>query len=410
MRIDRVRPDVTAPWLAACALSVAIPIGGLNLGAGPSTPVDLAWLGFLVTIALWAATQATVGTLIVARRPENRIGRLLQLSGLGIASVFGGFLGGAAAFLSGDSSSLLGGLAGWWASIGMFPVLFLAFPIVGMTFPDGKLPGPRWRLPVAVLAAVIAATSFVFAVAAGPIGPDLPDNPFGVVPVPAPLWAAVSQAGILALLAGTALAVGALATRWRRGSPAARAQVKWLIVAIAGAAVLFPLTFGGDADAPPTPLTVLGIGSVSLVPIAIGIAVLRYRLYEIDRLISRTIAWALVTGFLVTTFAGLVLVLQAILAGVTQGETVAVAASTLVAFALFQPLRRRVQALVDRRFDRVRADAERLAADFSQFARDEVELSRLLGLLLTTTSDAVRPANASVWIRPSRNDLRTKEA
>ncbi|MEO6208199.1 MAG: hypothetical protein ABIP77_09630, partial [Candidatus Limnocylindrales bacterium] len=156
----------------------------------------------------------------------------------------------------------------------------------------------------------------------------------------------------------------------------------------------------GPADAPNSLISILvSYVGILAMPLAMGIAVLKYRLYEIDRLISRTIGWALVTGALVAVFAGGVLALQALLAGFTQGQTLAVAASTLVAFALFQPVRRRVQTAVDRRFDRSRYDGERTAAAFAEQLRNEVDLARLRVALLATADDAVRPVSATVWLR-----------
>ena len=144
-----------------------------------------------------------------------------------------------------------------------------------------------------------------------------------------------------------------------------------------------------------------GIISLSLIPVAIGIAILRYRLYEIDRIISRTIGWAVVTGLLVAVFAVVVVVLQAVLAPFTNENTLAVAASTLVAFAaLFQPLRRRVQRAVDRRFDRARYDGQRTVDAFAEHLRSDVDLASLRGSLAATADQAVRPASASVWLSP----------
>jgi hypothetical protein len=132
--------------------------------------------------------------------------------------------------------------------------------------------------------------------------------------------------------------------------------------------------------------------------VPIGIAILRYRLYEIDRLVSRTIGWAIVTALLVAVFAGMVVGLQAVLP-VTSGDTLVVAVSTLVAFALFQPLRRRVQRAVDRRFDRARYDGERTASSFAERLRSEVDLGNLRADLLATATGAVRPGDASIWLR-----------
>jgi hypothetical protein len=136
-------------------------------------------------------------------------------------------------------------------------------------------------------------------------------------------------------------------------------------------------------------------------PIAIGIAVLRYRLYEIDRIISRSIAWAVVTGVLVAVFAGGVVALQAALAGFTQGETLAVAVSTLVAATLFQPLRRRVQRAVDRRFDRASYDGQRTVEAFAERLRDEVALDAVVADLHQTVATSIKPTSFGLWLRPA---------
>jgi hypothetical protein len=140
----------------------------------------------------------------------------------------------------------------------------------------------------------------------------------------------------------------------------------------------------------------------TLPPVAIGIAVLRYRLYEIDRIISRTIGWAVITTILATTFAILVVGLQAALGSITQSRTPVVAVSTLAAFAVFQPVRRRVQAAVDHRFNRARYDADRLAIAFADRLRDEVDLAAVSGDIAGVVDDALRPATIDVWIRRSR--------
>jgi divalent metal cation (Fe/Co/Zn/Cd) transporter len=156
-------------------------------------------------------------------------------------------------------------------------------------------------------------------------------------------------------------------------------------------------------DGPPIAqsTTLVAYAGILLMPIAIGVAVLRYRLYEIDRIISRTIGWALVTGVLVAVFAGTVVGLQAILTGFTQGQTLAVAASTLIAFVLFQPVRRRVQSVVDRRFNRARYDAEGTAAAFAERQRDQVDIAGLKVDLTGTIDSALHPRALGVWIRHS---------
>ena len=149
------------------------------------------------------------------------------------------------------------------------------------------------------------------------------------------------------------------------------------------------------------------VAGLALLPIAIGIAVLRYRLYEIDRIISRTIGWAVTSGVIVAIFAGIVVGLQGLLTEATGGSTVAVAASTLVAFALFQPVRRRVQRSVDHRFNRARYDAQLLVDVFGERLRYDVDLGALRAALSATATDAVQPTSSTVWLRNVANSEQT---
>jgi hypothetical protein len=205
----------------------------------------------------------------------------------------------------------------------------------------------------------------------------------------------------IAVLAAAVLdAVG----RYRRGDGILRAQLRWLLAASAFVviAVLFGLAWlitlgsvlGGMGWLP-------AIIAYPLVPVAVGAAVLRYRLFEIDRIVSRSIAWILVTLTVAAVFAAGIVALSAAFHELTNGDTLAVAASTLVAAVLFQPLRRRIQRTVDRRFDRARVDGEHLAESFADRLRSEVDLPRLLDGLTSTAEEGVRPTNAAVWIRPT---------
>jgi hypothetical protein len=210
-----------------------------------------------------------------------------------------------------------------------------------------------------------------------------------------------------------ALAVLAVAARFRRARAETREQMKWFLASAAVFALFMPLSFIDTAFVDPTEgVTVfdfLSMGSLALLPLSIAIAVLRYRLYAIDRIISRTLGWAIVTALLIAVFAAGVIGLQALLAGVTQANTVAVAASTLVAFAVFQPLRRRVQAAVDWRFDRARYDSARIVEGFAGRLRDELDLEALRHEIGRAASESVRPATASVWLRPTAG-IRDRQA
>jgi hypothetical protein len=196
-----------------------------------------------------------------------------------------------------------------------------------------------------------------------------------------------------------------LLVRFARSDGVERLQLRWLVTGLAAVVFAVPIGFALFALFGPSIEGLAWLPAIiafTLPPMAIGIAVLRYRLYEIDRLISRTIGWALVTGTLLAVFGGAVIGLQALLSDVTQGETLAVAASTLVAFALFQPLRRRVQSTVNQRFDRARVDADRTATAFADRLRDQIDLGGLEADIAGTIETALRPTSTGVWIRGAR--------
>ena len=165
--------------------------------------------------------------------------------------------------------------------------------------------------------------------------------------------------------------------------------------------MVIPVGFLLNEAAPDLAAILIDVGIVSLfaLPIVIGIAILRYRLYEIDRIISRTVGYSLVTGILATVFVAIILVLQDGLSLVTQGDTIAVAISTLAVFALFQPVRRRVQHAVDRRFDRARFDAERTSAAFAERLRGEMDIDAVTTDLRDTVQTAIKPADLGLWLR-----------
>ena len=185
-----------------------------------------------------------------------------------------------------------------------------------------------------------------------------------------------------------------------------RHQLKWLIAVAVVAAIAFPFAFIFESTGLADLGFLIGLLALFALPVVIAIAILRYRLYDIDRIVSRTIGWGLVTGMLVALFAVLVIALQGLLAALTQGlvaeftqgQTLAVAASTLVAFACFQPVRRRVQRAVDERFDRSRVDGQRTADAFAERLRDEVNLESLAAELERTVVGAIRPTAAALWL------------
>ena len=193
-------------------------------------------------------------------------------------------------------------------------------------------------------------------------------------------------------------AVVSVFARYRRAGVVERQQLKWFGLVAGATVVTFAVSIPNNGPVSDAAWEV-GLALLPLLPVAIGLAILRYRLWDIDRIVSRTLGWAIITGILVGLFAAAIVAMDAVLSGVTQGQTLAVAVSTLVAASLFQPLRGRVQRGVDRRFDRARYDGQRLVDEFSASLRDEVDLAAIGARMLATTTAAVRPQHGAVWLR-----------
>jgi hypothetical protein len=397
---------VTREGVLGAILVLLTLAGGVALvavaGSVPGGPDDDG--GFLVAIvqlAVDAAAFATVGALILVRRPGLSLGWLLALTGPVILVTFGGFALAGLRLATVGPDDALGAWAAWWASL-TFYLLFLLLAGIAILFPDGRLPSRGWAIPVGLLLATAGVVIVLTALAPGPLGEGLPANPVGVDAAPFPALGPLA-AGLGGTVVVAALAMGAVAVavRYRRSGGVARQQQKWFLASVAAIALLLPPSFLDGSEGWSIADT-LAIGGLVLLPLSIGIAVTRHRLWDIDRVLSRTIGWALVTGVLVAVSAVLVVALQTVLAGVTQGGTLAVAASTLVAFALFQPVRRRVQRAVDRRFDRARYDGERVVEAFAGRLRGEIELDALVAAVRENVMTTVRPASTGLWIRRRR--------
>jgi hypothetical protein len=346
---------------------------------------------------LFALPFTVIGTLIARRQPHNPMGWLL----IGVAlAIELGTLAPSYAYLDygrHGGSLPLGGLAVLLSGVWIFAFALLPLPI--LLFPNGRLTR-RWRWPLRVyllLAADLAVSTFVIAV--GDLGLRLPvDDQGNLAGINHPGgWAGVAQgAGLAASLLLSVAAIARQVLSYRHATSERRQQLKWLSL---GAATC--LAAAVTAAAWPNPPGIVSNGAIPLglaaLPIAMGVGILRYRLYEIDRLISRTLAYAILTAMLAGTFIGLVALSTDTLA---LSGRVGVAASTLAAAALFNPLRVRVQRLVDRRFNRARYDAEAIVAAFTVRLRDAVELDAVRRDLLDAVQDAVQPEHATVWIRP----------
>ena len=369
------------------AVSIAVTATGLGYTAMHPLPAKLADFGVSglnsAVGIVFIGAFATVGALLAWKRPENPIGWLLSAIGLAFTvAAFGVFLAHFPRTLT---------LANWLGFL--YFVEFGLCVFVVLLFPTGQLPSRRWR-PVA-WAAGAGLAGWILGCAFAPtiitVSPTM-RNPVGVTGSAGDIFKLMALGGGVLIAAAGLAAVLSLAFRYRRAGTTERAQLKWLVYA---AAVIVVAVLATIPIASSNLQNAISSGAVALVPVAIGIAVLRYRLYDIDRVISRTLAYAIVTGLLVGIYAGLVLLATQVLRIHTP---VAVAAATLAAAALFSPVRRRVQRAVDRRFNRARYDADQTVAVFAARLKDAVDLDAVRDDLASVVHQALEPAHVSLWI------------
>jgi len=380
-------------WSAALAFAVA---GAALVLVSLDAAIPDNW-GFRGYSDLTAPAFATAGLLIVRRLPGNAVGWLLLVAGL--ASGFGGFVQEYAiraviiAPGSLPGAVPLAWVASWSFAFAAGPMLML----IPQLFPTGRPLGRRWVPLVWVGAAFIPMAFLLFGLKPGPLeNATFIDNPLALSGGLADLRSAL-DVPLSVVMALIALASGAtLAVRFRRSRGVEREQLKW----VASSAAFNALAFGAMiASSTSKPAQILMVAAFTTMPVAIGIAITRYRLYDIDILINRALVYGATTaGIAIAFFAGIV-VLQTILRPFTSGSEVAVAVSTLVSVALAQPLRVRMQDGVDRRFYRSRYDAALALDAFSARLRDEVDLDAVRADLVDVVQRTVRPTHASLWLR-----------
>ena len=343
---------------------------------------------------------ATVGAVLASRRPRHPVGWLL----LGIALSLSATAATAQYFVYG----LLvrpGALPG-----ARYPALyqpattFTALTLIGFVLlltPTGSLPSPRWRWWARVMAATPVLLLLVVTVTGGPVDPRFQalGGPFDLRGLGGALLAA-NQAALAVTTLAMVAAAGSLVGRFRRAQGLERLQLRWLalaavLVALGGVAVLAGLALGVTSA---TTLVSLAVGfSLIILPVATGAAVLRYRLYDLDRIVSRTLAYGLLTVLLGLAYAAVVLGLGRL---VGHDSSLVVAAATLAVAAIFQPARRRLQGAVDRRFNRRRHDAARIIERFGSHLRAQVDLDTLTAEVLAVAEQTMQPTRASLWLRP----------
>jgi hypothetical protein len=363
----------------------------------------------IVFAALPLLPFAIFGSLLVVRRAGGPIGWLLGAAGALLQLMLASQAYGYASLFTG--AALPGGELALW--LGSVSGTALVVPVVAamVLFPDGRPPSRTFAILLWVGVAVGVAGTLTLALADQPILVPLPYTGLhaGDVPrsIPNP-FALHGPVGALLLLAASVVYDSvplmlvpplALVVRFRRSRGIERAQLKWLTYAAAIGCGLFVTKFA----IPQGPIRVFAettsLFALGLLPVAIGIAVTRYRLYDIDVLINRTIVYGALSAVLVAAYVSGVAAFQFLLSPLTAGSPIAVAASTLAVVALFQPLRRRIQTLVDRRFYRQRYDAERTLDLFSDRLRDHIDIDMLERELVAIARDTMRPTHASVWLR-----------
>jgi hypothetical protein len=359
---------------------------------------------YLPNLIAGALFFSTVGALVAYRRPENPIGWMLCATGL--LEALTAFVGEYGVY-SRVSGSLPGGVfalwLGSWTWLVPGSVVLFAF----LLFPDGRLPSPRWRAVAGLYVLVSCLSVAQFALAPGPLvgtgtqGLPPVTNPFGVEAV-AGLSGPVGAVSLpLAVFTGLT-PFAALFVRYRRTEEEeGRQQIKWVayaVVLLTGAIIAVSIWPALDGTVAGLLLFLVGFLSI---PTAIGIAILRHRLYDIDLLVNRTLVYAVLTAALALVYFGGVASLQFVLRPLAGGESqLAVVASTLVIAALFSPLRRRIQSFIDRRFYRKKYDAKETLADFSARLRDETDLEALSSDLVEVVQETMEPEHASLWLRP----------
>jgi hypothetical protein len=392
-----LRPGPARAWrialglLALLSFAAAIPLTAASRQAGDG-----------VVAAVIGVPCAVVGWAVARRQPGNAIGWLfLTTSVFMFLSTDGGDYG-YLVYRQGHHLPLAAAglaLASFWG-----PSLLL-FGVAVALFPDGRLSSRFWRMALLVYITLYASYALATLAAVGgalSAHPIRVDSTAGLTAIDHPTgWFSVAQSVFAPGTVGLTVAfIARQALSWRRAAGERRQQLKWLASGAAISVICVVLgTAFGSSGAPTTLLSAIGSLAwfgVAALPVCIGVAILKYRLYEIDRIISRTLSYAIVTGLLIGVYAGLVLLAEQVLRFHTS---VAVAASTLAAAALFNPIRRRVQRAVDRRFNRARYDAERTLTAFAARLQDAVDPDAVRADLAGVVHAALEPAHVSVWLR-----------
>ena len=355
-------------------------------------------LASMVVAVLGNVPVPVIGALIAARQPRNPYGWLWLASGFTLSFTQ---LAAAYAFhglLIAPGTLPLADLA-WWLTGAAWFLSFATGPFALLLFPTGHLPSPKWRIVVWVVVGALLTGLPLGWVVPGLSGfvPDVA-NPYGAQGIVADVVAGVVIVSVMLIIIAIMASVLSLLLRFRRATGVERQQLKWFTygAVLVGAVLIsdFFYTLPGVWESVKE-----GIAFNMLPPLTIGIAILRYHLYDIDVIIRRTLVYSLLTLALGLIYIGCIVLSRTLVAPLTGGSEVAIVASTLVIAALFNPLRRRIQNVIDKRFYRRKYDAAKILAAFGTTARDETDLERLTAEMLRVVDDTMQPEFVGLWLR-----------
>jgi hypothetical protein len=395
-----------AAWLgwSLVVLSVALLVGGIALSrAASSTVPDVSFRGERNDASVFAnlvtlLTFSVVGAIIASRHPRNTIGWLF--CSVGVTIGLNSFAGDYVEFwlASGFGKVSLAETAAWFSSWAWILLTYVPTTFVLLLFPDGRLPSHRWR-PVAWVAVLgIAGVVVGYALEAGPLE-DFPQiaNPYGV---DAPIVRLVGVAGSIVAAGSMVASAVSLIVRLRHAGSEKGQQIKWL--AYGGAVGTLCVSLLINLWNGPVGLVVSNVALLGL-PVFTGIAIVKHHLYDIDLLINRTLVYGSLTTMLVAVYVSGIVLSQRVFVGLTGHEELpqlAVVASTLMIATLFAPLRRRIQAIIDRRFYRRKYDAAKMLSAFNARLRDETDLGTLSDDLVGVVKETMQPEHVTLWLRP----------
>ena len=389
-----------ARWLSIAVVVAVVGMGVLAAIVSATTSGSRAFWG-AVALSVTTLAFALVGAVVVRRQPHNAVGWVLCWAGLLVITADA-----CGAYIDGGHLDRVGGTAAAWVATWCWIAgVGLLGTYLALLFPDGHLASRRWRPVVAIGSVALVLGLIGVALGEGPIDTGYPENPLGVAGVD------TLQAALLVIPAMVVLGVISQVIRFRRGTEVERQQLKWVVTTLALVGGLLVVTgvlsgFGGLQ----LPDVVYNLAFIA-VPISIGIAILRYRLYEIDVIIRKTLIYAALAAALALLYLGGISLTTWVFRSITgQSGALAITLSTLAVAAAFQPLRSRIQRTVDRRFYRRTYDAARTLAAFNHRMREQIDINALNTEVLSVVTETLQPSHASLWLRPAGAEAKPSRA